>query len=268
MYSQKEYIRNTERDYLVTPVAWVPSVPYWKPWCWFAKPLLVVLTSLKTSALVPDVAAKNCLPPTKSPGSNTEVPAAFLLGHHCHPLCCLQVHRWAGTIHCSCTGTGVTMASLRPHTASYTQGCRAEPSKPGQGSPLPHTLPATLFCWLWVCPSHCWLCPPWDIGSISCSETIIFFQPQSVYNKAKQATKLRFETGLYFCFALPGERWKTQMCLKLSCSPRIEYRIRGSLNWTTVVQWLRLRLSLPWSWFPSLNGKLRSQSHVVWPKYI
>ena len=124
----------------------------------------------------------------------------------------------------------VTTASLRSHSELHTRLQGAEPSKPGQASPLPHTLSChSLLLAVTVSVTHCWVCPPWDIGSISCSETIKFFQPQSVFNKANQATKLRFEIGLYFCFLhCTRERWKTPNCAsKLSFSPRIDYRIRG-----------------------------------------
>ena len=117
------------------------------------------------------------------------------------------------------------------HSELHTRLQRTEPSKPGQGSPLPHTLSRhTLLLAVTVSVTHCWVCPPWDIGSISCSETIKFFQPQSVYSKAKPATKLRCEIGLYFCFLhCTRERWKTPNCAsKLSFSRRREYRIRGS----------------------------------------
>lgn len=155
VFSEK-YIRNTERG----TIWWLlllesPQFLIGNPECWFTKPLLVVLTSLKTSALVPDVAAKNCLPPTKSPGSNTEVPAA----HSCLATIAI-LYVVCGSIDGQAPFTAAALALgndgqfAATHSKLHTRLQRAEPSKPGQGSPLPHTLPATLFCWLWVCPSH------------------------------------------------------------------------------------------------------------------
>ena len=156
VFSEK-YIRNTERGtirwlMLLESSQFLVGNPEWR----FAKPLLVVLTSLKTSALVPDVAAKNCLPQTKSPGSNTEV----LATDSCFAtitilLCCPQFHsmdrhhllrlRW----HC------VATASVRSHTVRYTRGCRGlSPAGPARVHRCLTLFPATLFRWLWLCPSH------------------------------------------------------------------------------------------------------------------
>ena len=231
VFSEK-YIRNTERGtirwlMLLESSQFLVGNPEWR----FTKPLLVVLTSLKTSALAPDVAAKNCLPQTKSPGSNTEVLATDSCFTTITILLCCPV-----SFNGQAPFTAAALALCNdgqcavPHSEVHTRLQRTEPSKPGQGSPLPHTLSChTLLLAVTVSVTHCWVCLPWDIGSISCSETIKFFQPQSVFNKAKQATKLRFEIGLYFCFLhCTRERWKTPNCAsELSFSPRIEYRIRG-----------------------------------------
>lgn len=161
-----------------------------------------MLTSLKTSALVPDVAAKH-LPPTKSPGSNTEVPAA----HSCLAtiailyVVCRSIDGQAPfTAAALALGNDGQFAAT--HSKLHTRLQGLSPASLARAHPLPHTLflpHSSAGC---ECVRHIYslAVTPWDIGSISCSEAIIFFQPQSVYNKAKQATKLRFETGLYFCF--------------------------------------------------------------------
>lgn len=156
VFSEK-YIRKTERGtirwiMLLESLQFLTGNPEW----WVTKPLLVVLTSLETSALVLDVAAKHCLPRTKSPGSNIEVLGTYACFATITTLLCrpqflsmdrhhlLQPH-W----HC------VTMTSLWSHTVSYTRGCRGlSPASPARVHHYLTPFPATLFCWLWLCQSH------------------------------------------------------------------------------------------------------------------
>ena len=180
VFSEK-YIRNTERG----TIRWLmllesPQFLIGNPEWWFTKPLLVVLTSPKTSALVPDVAAKNCLPQTKSPGSNTEV----LATDSCFAtvtilLCCPVSSDGQAPLTAAALALCDDGQSAVPHGELHTGLQGAEPSKPVWRRPvcgptvscirgcrglspanlarLHHYLtlfPATLFCWLWLCPSH------------------------------------------------------------------------------------------------------------------
>lgn len=114
VFSEK-YIGNTERGtirwiMLLESLQFLIGNPEW----WFTKPLLVVLTSLETSALVPDVAAKNCLPQTKSPGSNIEVLGTYACFATITTLLWVDRHHWLQP-HWLC----VTMTSLWSHTVTH-----------------------------------------------------------------------------------------------------------------------------------------------------
>ena len=131
VFSEK-YIRNTERG----TIRWLmllesPQFLIGNPEWWFTKPLLVVLTSPKTSALVPDVAAKNCLPQTKSPGSNTEV----LATDSCFAtvtilLCCPVSSDGQAPLTAAALALCDDGQSAVPHGELHTGLQGAEPSKP------------------------------------------------------------------------------------------------------------------------------------------
>ena len=183
------------------------------------------------SALVPDVAAKSCLPQAKSPGPNIGILSTYFsfatitIWLYCPQFYAMDRHHLL-QLHWHC----VTMTSLWSHTVSYTQGCRGlSPTGPARVHHKLTLFTTTLFCWPWVCQSHiAGSILPGALVPFSAQKLLFFFQPHSVYNKANIAPKLRFEVGLYFCFLrCTRKRQKTpNYASKLSFSPRIKYRIR------------------------------------------
>ena len=129
------------------------------------------------------------------------------------PPCCV-VHsffRWTGTVAAAALALCNDDQFVVTHSELHPRLQRTEPSKPGQGSPPPHTLSRhTLLLAVTVSVTHCWVCPPWDIGSISCSETIKFFSTTKCAQQGKASNKAQiWDRFVFLLFALHKGKLRT-----------------------------------------------------------